>query len=215
MQYTVLPRQAVSSQAATAIRSMILDGVIPDGERINEVHLSQQLGVSRTPIREGLGQLVADQFVNFIPRRGFFVRELSVAEFSDLYDMRPMLDPQALLIGGQPTEREIILIDEANDQFLNAQSNVESVSTDETFHRCLIKRCPNQVLLELIDHLMVRTKRYELALFRESEPVQTAQNEHANIIKALRDQNLEQAAEHLRQNLTSGKAPIVAWLSAR
>ena len=60
------------------IRSMIIQGEMADGERLNEVHLSDRLGVSRTPVRESLNQLVVDGFIELIPRRGFFVRELSV-----------------------------------------------------------------------------------------------------------------------------------------
>jgi len=92
---------------------MILDGEIADGGQINEVHLSAALGISRTPTREALQQLVAENLVEVKPRRGFFVRLLTPEEFSDLYDLRPMLDPQALLLGGQPSAETIKQIEKA------------------------------------------------------------------------------------------------------
>lgn len=194
---------------------MIIDGAISDGDRINEVQLSRKLHISRTPIREGLGQLVAEGFVEIIPRRGFFACPLSAEEFSDLYDLRPLLDPEALILGGQPSSSKIDGLEKANEIFLNAQPGVEAVNADENFHRLLIAGCRNNVLLGVIDNLMARTRRYELALFRETAPVSFAADEHRMIIKALRDQRLQTAAKHLHSNLTSGKGPILDWLAER
>lgn len=215
MQYTIRPSEAISSQAATIIRTMIVEGEISDGDRINEVHLSKHLNISRTPIREGLGQLVAEHFVDSIPRRGFFVRELAASEFSNLYDLRPILDVEAFIIGGQPTTIEIDAIEVANQDFHEAYAGNAAVNADEAFHRLLLARCSNKVLMEFIESLILRTRRYELALFRETTPIQSASNQHALIIKALRDQDMAIAAKHLRDNLTSGKAPILEWLAAR
>lgn len=215
MQYTIKRSQAASEQVADIVRSMLIEGYIKDGQRINEVRLSEKLNVSRTPLREGLGQLVAEDFVEMIPRRGFFARELSSAEFSDLYDMRPILDPHALSIAGLPSPQEIDKIEAANHKFLNAKSGIAAVKADEVFHRLLIQRCPNLVLLGLIENLMKRTLRYELALFRETSPIQFAGNQHALIIEALRREDMDAAAQCLRDNLTSGKGPILTWLENR
>ena len=210
-----MPNEAVSNQAAATIRAMIINGHILDGERINEVQLSKTLGISRTPIREGLGQLVAQQFVRIIPRRGFFAFALTAQEFSELYDLRPILDIEALILGGQPMDIEIDAIETANTVFLRSKPGAAAVEADENFHRLLLARCPNKVLLSYIENLMLRTQRYELALFRETKPVQHAGDQHAKIISALRNKDMAMAAKHLRQNLTSGKAPILDWLSAR
>jgi DNA-binding GntR family transcriptional regulator len=215
MQYTMQRPQAISDQATGVIRSMIIDGDIADGGRINEVQLSKKLGISRTPVREALGQLIAEQFVTLIPRRGFFALELTAREFSDLYDLRPILDPAALLLGGLPSSDEIDQIERANEVFLGAEPGLASVNADETFHKRLLTRCPNAVLMGLIENLMYRTKRYELALFRETKPIISAGDQHAQIIKALRDKNLDLAAARLKDNLTGGKASILSWLQSR
>ena len=215
MQYTISTSEAIASQAATVIRTMIVEGEISDGERINEVHLSRQFNISRTPVREGLGQLVAEQFVKNIPRRGFFARELTASEFSNLYDLRPILDVEAFTLGGQPSTAEIDTIEAANQGFHEAAPGNATVNADDFFHKLLLARCPNKVLMGFINSLILRTRRYELALFRETTPTQFAGNQHALIIKALRDQDMAIAAKHLRDNLTSGKAPILKWLSAR
>lgn len=90
-----------------------------------------------------------------------------------------------------------------------------SVEADKIFHRRLLANCPNKVLLDLIETLMRRTQRYELALLRTEPPVKHSGEQHGKIIKALREHDLSGAAERLRENLTSGKAAILDWLSSR
>lgn len=194
---------------------MIIEGTISDGERINEVKLAQELGISRTPVREGLGQLVSQRFVHIIPRRGFFTLLLSPEEFGHLYDLRPILDVKALTLGGQPTDTQIQHIEDTNHNFQNAKTSLAAVEADEIFHKALISRCPNTVLLELIENLMLRTKRYEYALFKETSAKSIAGEEHKKIIDALRNHDLTSAAKHLHKNLTTGKMQILNWLTAR
>src|SRR5579862_2230589 len=95
-----LRRLNISETVAAAVRAMIVDGRLAPGERINEVRLSQALGVSRTPLREALGRLAAEGALTSPPAIGYSVRPLDVAEFEQLYDIRPLLDPEALRLAG-------------------------------------------------------------------------------------------------------------------
>ena len=76
-----LARDNLSDTVATRLRHLIVDGQLAAGQRINEVHLSQQLGVSRTPLREALARLAQEGALRSVPRIGYFVRTLDVDEF--------------------------------------------------------------------------------------------------------------------------------------
>mgnify|MGYP000868776508 CR=1 FL=1 len=99
MQLVETQRGNISEAAADAVRAMIVDGRLGPGDRINEVHLSRQLGVSRTPLREALSGLVAEGALIARPRLGYFVRPLTLEEFEQIYDIRPLLDPEAQVAG--------------------------------------------------------------------------------------------------------------------
>jgi DNA-binding GntR family transcriptional regulator len=96
-------RDNLSHTVATRLRHLIVDGQLAAGQRINEVHLSQQLGVSRTPLREALARLAQEGALRSVPRIGYFVRPLAIDEFEQLYDIRPILDPEALRLTGLPS----------------------------------------------------------------------------------------------------------------
>src|SRR6476469_1994837 len=78
------------------LRQEILDNRLPPGSELNEVALSEQLGVSRGPVREALGRLASEGLVTVRPRRGAVVRSLSTEEFLELYQVREALEMMAV-----------------------------------------------------------------------------------------------------------------------
>src|SRR5215213_100248 len=104
----IIPRLNTSETVATIVRHMIIDGQLPPGERINEVHLAEELGVSRTPLREALARLAHEGALESIPRIGHFVRPLTLEEFDQIYSIRPLLDPEALRISPLPSPGHLL-----------------------------------------------------------------------------------------------------------
>src|SRR5437763_8883081 len=107
MQSASFERPNISEELANSIRQMIVDGAIPAGSRINEVHLARDLGVSRTPLREAIARLVREDTLVAVPRVGAFVKPLSVDEFDQIYSIRNLLDPEALRIAGMPSQQQL------------------------------------------------------------------------------------------------------------
>src|SRR5262249_39323252 len=100
-------RDNLSDALANELRNRIVDGRLPAGERINEVHLSDSLGVSRTPLREALNRLAQEGALISRPRIGYAVRPLTLEEFDQIYEIRPLLDPEALRLAGLPSAERL------------------------------------------------------------------------------------------------------------
>jgi len=81
-----------SERAYGAIRKLLVEFKLKPEERINEVQLARNLGVSRTPVREALNRLASEGFVSLTPNRGFFVRSLSTEGLIDLYELRSVIE---------------------------------------------------------------------------------------------------------------------------
>ena len=210
-----LVRDNLSDSVVLKLRNLIVDGHLPAGERINEVHLSQQLGVSRTPLREALARLAQEGALRSVPRIGYFVRALKPDEFEQLYEIRPILDPEALRLGGLPSRDRMQRLVEINDAIARARDADTIINLDDDFHLELIADCPNKVLIDLIKQIIQRTRRYEIALMRESRNVAVAMANHREIMTALRKRDLRAACAALKNNLRTGREPIMAWLKAR
>lgn len=211
-----LERVNIADAAVEAVRTMIVDGALPEGERVNEVHLADKLGVSRTPLREALNRLASEGALTSAPRLGFFVRPLTLEEFQQVYTIRPLLDPEALRLAGLPSVTKLDRLERLNEKLAKAASgSAAAIKLDDQWHLDLVDDCPNRVLIELIENNILRTRRYEMALMRESLNVMRATDEHARILKALRRRDLEGACAALKQNMQSGFEPIAAWLRER
>jgi DNA-binding GntR family transcriptional regulator len=210
-----LRRLNVSETVAAAVRAMIVDGRLAPGERINEVRLSEALGVSRTPLREALNRLATEAALSSTPAIGYSVRPLDIAEFEQLYAIRPLLDPEALRLAGLPGPARLAKLEALNSRFAGARDAESAITLDDQWHLELIAACPNRVLVELIEAMIVRTRRYEVALLRERPNRLRATDDHDQILLALRGGDLDWACAALKTNMQSGREPIIAWLSSR
>jgi DNA-binding GntR family transcriptional regulator len=213
MQYD--PPRTLSTSLFDELRRKIQAGEFPPGEKINEVQLASRLDVSRTPLREALNKLAANNIVLSTPRVGFSVPPLSVTEFRDLYGMRAILDCAALRLSGLPKPEVLDRLEDLTARMAKEGSAARRIDLDDQFHLLLVEQCPNRLLLGMISDLMGRTRRYELAYLAEQAALEIATDEHMDILDALRMQDLPAAIEALQTNLSSGLEPLSRWLEER
>jgi len=138
MQKTALAlvRDNISDSVIIELRNMIVDGRLSAGERINEVHLSQQLGVSRTPLREALARLAHEGALKGVPRIGYFVRALTLEEFEQIYPIRPLLEPEALRLAGLLSRDRMKRLRVINDEIKRARDADTVIALDDNPTRC-------------------------------------------------------------------------------
>ena len=215
MQIETLRRESLSQSAETAILAMIVAGELEAGGRINEVHLAERLQISRTPLREALNRLVAEGSLEARLHLGYFVKALTVEEFEQVYDIRPILDPAALRLAGLPSREQIARLEKLNQRLVRTRNAATAIAIDDEWHLTLLEACPNRVLVGLIQSLMARTRLYELALMRDTKGVAHAGQDHARILSALKARDLDGACALLQKNMQTGKTPILAWLKSR
>lgn len=208
-------RSNLSTDLAEQLCSLIVDGEIEADERLNEVHLAETLGVSRTPLREALMQLAAQGFVTSVPRRGFFVLPLRLGEFQQMYAVRAALDPAALAGAGLPGKGQIEKLHKLNLAISRSRKAARTVALDEQWHLLLLQHSTNTIMIDLIRQFMRRTSRYELAYLRTTEHVEVAVEDHERILSACERGDLKGACDELRRNMQSANEPMIDWLKGR
>ena len=209
------PSGNLSEALVNQIRDQIVDGTLPQGQRINEVHLAEAMGISRTPLREALSRLLAEGAVESIPRRGFFVRPLTIEEVEDIYPIRALLDPEALRLSGLPNDEQMQFLRQLNRAIEKETHPNNIIALDDAWHLALVKHCPNNAIIDLIKQFMLKTRRYEMGLMMAQQNVEAAVNIHGDIMAALEAKDLPGACQALKHNMEHGKYPIIDWLKSR
>jgi DNA-binding GntR family transcriptional regulator len=209
-----ISRQSLAEEVATRLRAQILDGALPPGQRLNEAHLAAALGVSRTPLREGLIRLASEGLVDRVAGRGFGVRSMDASELRELYPIRACLEVLALRLAGSPSERTLAELRAANWELAQDARPATRVGRDEAFHRGLLAHCPNRCLLELLADLTARCRRYEHRFVEGGARARDAAAQHAEILRALESGDLETACTGLEANLVDGVEAMASWVES-
>jgi DNA-binding GntR family transcriptional regulator len=185
----MVPSESIVDQVHHAIRKMAITYQLKPGERVNEVELSRQLGVSRTPLREALNRLNTEGLLTFAPGKGFFCRHLDPKEVFDLYEVRKVLETSAIHLSVQRARTEQI---DALDRFLretgqeaNDRTAEELVGFDEYFHEHLIAMSGNDEMLRMLKNLNSRIQ-FVRWIDIDSRKRSETQAEHRAVLSALR-----------------------------
>jgi len=210
-----MSRNNLSEDLYDAVRMMITEGRFEPGERLNEVELAASLGVSRTPLREALSSLLSEGALIALPRRGFFVKELTEEEAREIYPIRSLLDPEALRLSGVPPTDRLAQLRTIGTKLRSAKNVKRAIQLDDEWHLGLYAKCPNSELLALIKIYMRRTRRYELASMRETRVLVSSSASKLEIVSHLEAGNLRKACRRLRNSLDGGLDPVLEWLKSR
>jgi DNA-binding GntR family transcriptional regulator len=188
------------------LREEILGGRLQPGTELQEVGLSEQLGVSRGPIREAIGRLAAEGLVTVRPRRGALVRSLSKDEFLEAYQVREALEWMAVRLAVPRLREEDLaalqrLVDGMEEHA--ARDEVEEFfDVNAAFHSYLVALSGNERLQETYGHLLGQIGRYRMRSLRLRGNLQRSVNEHRAILRAARRGDPDRAAhlmaEHIR-----------------
>ena len=201
------------------LQEMAIDYKLKPGERLNERSLAKQLGVSRTPLREALSRLAAEGFFDFEPGRGFFCRALEPKQVMDLYGLRAALEHEAVSLAvDHATEQGLAELEDFLQQTGSAydgRDSKELLKIDEYFHEKLPELADNREILRTLKNVNARIRfvRWIDMDNRRS----TTQNEHRQILQAIREQDkevaLERISRHIRMRLDQINANLKEGLS--
>lgn len=188
-----------------SLREAIISGHLHPGERLMEIQLAEELGVSRTPVREAIRKLELEGLVLMIPRKGAYVSQISMKDIADVFEIRSALEGLAARLAAERAtddeieqmERVLVRISESADR-----DDVSSaVSFDADFHERLIGSSHNGRLSQIVSNLREQIQRFRLTSLSHPGRVKLALEEHKKILEAisLRDPELAQnlAYEHI------------------
>ena len=209
-------RGSLVDQVRESIQSAITSGRLDPGDRLREIPLSKHFGVSTTPVREALRRLESDGLVQVHPRRGAVVTALQDGVVADLYDLRLVLEAEALRLAVARTDLELGpvygLLGEL--ERLVDVGDAAFAEVDVQFHRAIDDLGGNRELAAEAERIH---RRIQAARVRASVPgrLRIAQDQHAEIVEALRKREPDLVQEAVRRHITSAKENVLGFLRAR
>ncbi len=207
----------VRERTYESLKSAILLDHIHPGERLTEEHLAEEMGVSRTPVREALHKLESEGLIKPLETRGFIVSKDSKGEVEELFDMRAILEGFGLRIISGKVSEELIqklngVIEKAEDALRRKQIR-EVFKWNTQFHDTLHRVVGEQKRLH---RLLVNMRKYVLR-YRENTlqyPVggRRALDGHRKIVMALGLKDPDLCERVMREHIQEAKEDALQFL---
>lgn len=175
------------------------------GERLNEVDLARQLGMSRSPVREAMNRLVTEGLLTVVPNQGFSCRKLSASEITSLYAVRADLEAGGIQEAFRTYDAAAVqAVAEFWDDVVARAPTLsidELVAHDEQFHLKIAALGGNLERVQLLEHINARIQFVRRVNLESNTRSRDGFSEHHQLLQHLLGSDLEAALAVLRRHL--------------
>lgn len=205
-----------SEQVYQYLREKLLSGEMRPGEHIKINDVVAELDVSRTPVREALKRLEAENLVEIIHNVGAKVRKMDLDEMEQLVLIRQELEPLATKMAAEHMDEATLgrlneLLDRM-DQLRESKNINEYTLVNREFHMVIYRASQAKILSDLIEDLWTRSERSMMIFALFPERLERSNQEHRKLVKALGEKDGELAAQILREQKAEGFINVIRLL---
>ncbi|WP_378951798.1 GntR family transcriptional regulator [Pelosinus sp. sgz500959] len=205
--------QPLREVVCETLRNAIIQGILKPGERLMEIQVSEELGVSRTPVREAIRKLELEGFVVMIPRRGTYVSDLSIKDINEVFEVRTALD---VLAAGMAAER---ITDDELEQMerllVELGEHIETddmdkiVEADSQFHDLLYSASRNSRLVGIINNLREQLTRFRSLSMSYPGRLKEMLGEHTRLVESLGLRNVALAKRLAGEHMANAEQTLL------
>ena len=198
----------LAQQVFETLRQQIVTGKLPPNQRLIELEIAGDLGISRTTVREALKRLEVTGYVTMLPGSGLAVTDCSAEHIQNLFEMREALETMAIKLACQrATEEQINKAEEYYNRFADAIRNRDFdqyVELHRAFHEELNTASGNEQLWSLAQTFRHQYFDYRLARVYTASEWRTQIVQHGRILEALRKRCVSRAERVVERHLKTG-----------
>ena len=213
---TSIDRTSLHEELTERLRMMIVEGVLPDGEKVPERELCEKLGVSRTPMREALKVLAADGLLTLEPNRGARVRAITLEDLEEVFPLMGALEALAGELAcrhiSEPQLAELRLTHQIMLEHFHSEDMPGYFKHNQRIHELIMEAASNPTLASMYRSLAIRVRRARYLANMSKERWQQAVNEHEQIMEALEQRDGERLGAILKRHLENKFATVRQWL---
>ncbi|PFH19237.1 GntR family transcriptional regulator [Burkholderia sp. JKS000303] len=201
---------STADAVAASLREMIINGELQAGERLVERDLAERFGISRIPLREAIQRLEREGLLDIFRNRGAVVRMLSASDVQEIYDMRVLLEGDAIFRSVKRLDDETLARAELVHRLLGESGAPRRQGElNREFHALLYSCCGNERLLTAIAELRSQVERYERLQATLLADTPSFQVEHTDILQACRERNARGARAMTVAHLESARRIVM------
>ena len=217
MSTSTFRRPPTAQEAVLAeLRRAIVSGELRPGEQVIQDALAERFGVSRVPLREALKILEGEGQVVYRPHRGYFVAELDLADLREIYRIRDLLETEAVAVAVELiSDAEVASLALALDDVETASAAGDVLLMTEAnrrFHLGLVDAARMPRLARLVRILWAATDVYRSMYYADDDHRQVVNEEHRDVLAAVRAGDADRAVHVLRQHRERAVAALEAAL---
>lgn len=216
MNLTVPKIRTIREQVYEGIKTMIINGQLPQGAKVQESDLAELFQVSRTPVREALNMLKDDGLLDSGSGKGLFVKVLTSPKVKDIFQVRSLLEQFALRETisrlNQEEERFFLTMRSRFETFRVYSDMEEYVRLDSELHDSIILYSGNQFLRELTDRIYSVLQPVRLFSLHTRERYEDSITEHIGIIDGILARDAERASSVLQTHLDEAEKGVLVLL---
>lgn len=200
-----IQRTVLHDTIVSRLRDMIIEGILEPGMRLHEGQLGEQLGVSRTPLREAIKFLASEGLVELVPSRGAVVKRFSAKNVQDMLIVLRTLEELAGKLACQlGSDAEIAEVRTLHDEMVGcyrAGDRLQYYKLNQAIHTAIVRLTGNASLSEMHQMLQTRLKRIRFIGHEGPEKWAAAVAEHEEMITALEAHDGARLSEVLGRHL--------------
>ncbi|WP_299147559.1 GntR family transcriptional regulator [uncultured Tateyamaria sp.] len=201
----MIQRVVLSEQVKEELLDDILSGRYKPGDRLVESQIAKRMGISQSPVREALRDMVAMRFVEVVPHKGARVRRVEEREILEIYPVRASLEELAGRLAAENAKPHLGELERAVERMTKAFKMKDArkmAHWDVQFHRTIMEATGNQILIETWGSLMIEARTYvTLSNLMARVPDLDLADWHDPIIEALREGNPERCGAEMRNHV--------------
>ncbi|UQZ89897.1 GntR family transcriptional regulator [Deltaproteobacteria bacterium Smac51] len=204
----IVAEVTLQQQAYELIKDRIVNCRYLPGAFLNTLELQDNLGISRTPIREAIGRLEQENLVRVIPKKGIIVCDLSINMINTIYETRMLIEPHIVVNYGARVDRsELIRMRELFDvnPFESGLAKDDFFAYDGELHSLIRSTCPNIFLNQALDQIHSQDKRVRVLSGTLGYRLDDSCREHVAIIDAILEGALPKAGELMLAHLKASR----------
>ena len=212
----LLDAPSLSEQAYEAIKAAILSLDIRPGEVLGIGSLAEQLGVSRTPVRDALLLLEKDGLVTLLPQKGAYVSEISVGDIEEIYELRILLEGYAARVAAMRLKAYDLKHIEASlqdaEEAFQRGDRVLTADVGRRVHDLLVETVGNERLKTFLGELDTHYTRIRRFAVHIPGRFEKSHQEHMEILAALHSRDTERAERAMMAHLTSVRDDTLSYI---